>query len=104
MGERRRDRKQRKLTIHQTNQQALYAQAQMQQTQALIAQQNATNEMLRAQLAAQQQQAATGGGAWHPDPVGRFNRGWWNGAAWTDKVCDAAGNQMIDPQPINTVR
>ena len=34
---------------------------------------------------------------WHPDPTGRFNRRWWNGAAWTDQVADPAGNQYTDP-------
>jgi hypothetical protein len=27
-------------------------------------------------------------GAWHPDPSGRHQLRWWDGAAWTADVCD----------------
>lgn len=109
MGERRRDRKQRKLTKHQTNMQAQFAQQQWHQSQALIAEQRAQTELLRQQAAmaatAQQAQfAAQGPGRWHPDPVGRFAQRWWNGTEWTAHVVDGGGRQTTDPEPVNTVR
>jgi len=105
MGQRRRDKKQRKLTTHQTNQQALYAQQQLAQSQALIAEQQAQTAMLRAQSAAVQTGPADqGAGRWLADPVGRFSQRWWNGTEWTSHVVDAGGQQTSDPQPVNTLR
>ena len=39
---------------------------------------------------------APGGGAWHPDPTGRHQLRWWDGAAWTAHVSDA-GVTTNDP-------
>jgi len=33
---------------------------------------------------------------WHPDPVGRHEQRYWDGAAWTDQVSDA-GDVTTDP-------
>jgi hypothetical protein len=35
-------------------------------------------------------------GAWHPDPTGRHEHRWWDGAVWTDQVSDA-GVVSVDP-------
>lgn len=35
---------------------------------------------------------------WHPDPAGRWQLRWWDGAAWTDCVA-TAGRQATDPLP-----
>ncbi len=35
---------------------------------------------------------------WHPDPSGRWQLRWWNGAAWTDQVA-SAGRRAQDPAP-----
>jgi hypothetical protein len=40
--------------------------------------------------------AAPAGGAWHPDPSGRHQHRWWDGAAWTDQVSDG-GTVSSDP-------
>lgn len=34
--------------------------------------------------------------SWHPDPAGRFEFRWWDGAHWTDQV-SRAGVQSTDP-------
>lgn len=33
---------------------------------------------------------------WHPDPLGRHQRRYWNGIAWTDRVADD-GWKSSDP-------
>jgi hypothetical protein len=33
---------------------------------------------------------------WHPDPMGRFEQRYWDGAAWTEHVT-RAGQQSTDP-------
>ena len=40
--------------------------------------------------------AAPGAGAWHPDPTGRHQHRWYDGAAWTDQVADNGANST-DP-------
>jgi len=35
---------------------------------------------------------------WHPDPSGRWQVRWWDGAAWTDHVA-SSGRQGRDPAP-----
>jgi hypothetical protein len=40
--------------------------------------------------------AAPPAGAWHPDPTGRHEHRWWDGAAWSDQVSDA-GVVTTDP-------
>lgn len=35
-------------------------------------------------------------GLWHPDPSGRHQYRWWDGAAWTERVADWSGSG-IDP-------
>ncbi|MGN6127356.1 MAG: DUF4041 domain-containing protein, partial [Humibacter sp.] len=35
---------------------------------------------------------------WFPDPIGRHERRYWNGAAWTEHVF-SAGSQSTDPMP-----
>jgi hypothetical protein len=39
-----------------------------------------------------------GAPAWHPDPTGRHELRWWDGAAFTDQVADA-GVTSTDPGP-----
>lgn len=34
--------------------------------------------------------------AWHPDPTGRYEQRWWDGAQWTEHVA-IAGVQQVDP-------
>jgi hypothetical protein len=34
--------------------------------------------------------------AWHPDPTGRHEHRWWDGAAWSDQVSDS-GVVSSDP-------
>lgn len=105
MGERRRDKKQRKLTIHQTNMQARYAQQQWAQSQTLIAEQRAQTEILRQQAAAAAGAAQPqGAGKWCPDPVGRFAQRWWSGTEWTKHVTTHDGRQIVDPHAVNTLR
>lgn len=84
MGERRRDRKQRKLTIQQTN--AIYMTAQV--DQALQAQHL---ELQRQQLELQRRihaDALAKEPQWHPDPMGRHEMRYWDGQAWTANVSD----------------
>lgn len=40
--------------------------------------------------------AAAPAGAWHPDPTGRHQQRWWDGATWTDQVADN-GAVSTDP-------
>ena len=40
--------------------------------------------------------AAAPAGAWHPDPTGRHQLRWWDGAAWRPEVSDG-GQQSHDP-------
>lgn len=115
MGERRRDKKQRKLT--QANTKAIYAtagrnqaaqtqQMAMQAEQLRIAQMQAAEAQAAAGLAQQQaaqqaqQVAATAMDAaqWHPDPLGRHEMRYWNGTAWTDNISDegVAGTDPIE--------
>lgn len=35
--------------------------------------------------------------AWHPDPYGRFDHRWWDGATWTAEV-SRDGVALIDPE------
>lgn len=35
--------------------------------------------------------------AWYDDPLRRFAKRYWDGAAWTPNVADAAGTQSLDP-------
>ena len=35
---------------------------------------------------------------WHPDPSGRWQLRWWDGAAWTDRVA-TSGRVGTDPVP-----
>ncbi len=35
---------------------------------------------------------------WHPDPAGRWQLRWWDGAAWTDRVA-TGGRVGTDPVP-----
>jgi hypothetical protein len=35
--------------------------------------------------------------AWHPDPTRRHAQRYWNGAAWTEHVVLASGEQGQDP-------
>ncbi len=35
---------------------------------------------------------------WHPDPSGRWQVRWWDGAAWTDQVA-SNGRRGSDPAP-----
>lgn len=46
----------------------------------------------------------SGGAGWHPDPSGRHQLRYWDGATWTDQVSDN-GQQSTDPvaaQPATT--
>jgi hypothetical protein len=38
-------------------------------------------------------------GGWHPDPTGRHERRWWDGARWTDFVADGGvtGTDVLQP-------
>jgi hypothetical protein len=38
---------------------------------------------------------------WAPDPSGRHQHRWWDGARWTDQVSDG-GQQSVDPVPANS--
>jgi len=38
---------------------------------------------------------------WHADPFGRFERRWWNGQRWSEKVADGK-DKGLDPPGINT--
>lgn len=105
MGERRRGKKQRKLT--QANTKAIYAtagmnqagqtqQMSMQAEQLRIAQMQAAEAQAAAALAQHQaaQQAsqvaasAMDAAQWHPDPLGRHELRYWDGSDWTDNVSD----------------
>jgi hypothetical protein len=37
--------------------------------------------------------------AWHPDPTGRFDQRWWDGALWTEHVM-RGDEQTVDPEPL----
>ena len=116
MGQRRRDKKQRKLT--QQNTAAIYAtaghshaaqtqQMAMQQEQLRIAQMQAAEAQAAAALAQQEaaqragQIAATAMDAaqWHPDPMERHELRYWNGSEWTDSVSD---DGVVTSDPIQT--
>jgi len=43
-------------------------------------------------------EAATWPPGWFPDPTGRHDHRWWDGAAWTAHVADA-GIATVDPLP-----
>jgi Protein of unknown function (DUF2510) len=45
---------------------------------------------------AQPQVASTTGGAWHPDPTGRYEQRYWDGQGWTAHVA-RGGVQASDP-------
>ena len=38
---------------------------------------------------------------WYPDPTGRFQLRYWDGAAWTPHV-STAGTTSVDPEPLST--
>lgn len=114
MGQRRRDKKQRKLT--QQNTAAIYAtsghshaaqtqQMAMQQEQLRIAQMQAAEAQAAAALAQREaaqragQIAATAMDAaqWHPDPMERHELRYWDGSDWTDSVSD---NGVVAADPV----
>jgi hypothetical protein len=37
------------------------------------------------------------GGAWHPDPMGRYSYRWWDGSSWTTRVHDEGSTTTHDP-------
>lgn len=113
MGQRRRDKKQRKLTQQTTsaifatagaNQAATTQQMAMQAEQLRIAQMQAAEAQAAAALAQQQAaQRAVGIAAnaaeapgWRPDPIHTHELRWWGGVSWTDQVMDG-GVQATDP-------
>lgn len=113
MGQRRRDKKQRKLTQQTTaaiyatasaNQAAQTQQMAMQAEQLRIAQMHAAEAQAAAALAQQQAArqaydvAATAAEVpgWRPDPAGTHQLRWWGGVSWTDQVSDN-GIQSTDP-------
>lgn len=112
MGERRRDRKQRRLTrtqIAQTDSQirhdrraafhaAQQAAVAAQQNDMLIAQQHQQLQIMQAQMAAAIA-AQQGPGQWAPDPSGRFAKRYHDGQRWTQWVIDGTGERSIDPVP-----
>lgn len=113
MGQRRRDKKQRKLTQQTTaaifatggaNQAAQTQQMAMQAEQLRIAQMHAAEAQAAAALAQQQaarqavEVAAVAADApgWRPDPTSTHELRWWGGASWTDQVSDS-GIRSSDP-------
>ncbi len=114
MSQRRRDKKQRKLTqqntaaIYSTSGHSHAAQTQqmaMQQEQLRIAQMQAAEAQAAAALAQQEasqragQIAATAMDAaqWHPDPLERHELRYWDGSDWTDSVSDEG---VVSSDPI----